>query len=129
MNKDGEITLDDFKQLFNSYDQYGGKQMDEELWKHLLMEADRSGDGKVTFEEFRAVMREMVRKSWLRAADRSPEKSRVTNSPIKSCYGGYDSPAKMRYVGTDGSPLKRHIANPEETGENRSPLKKTMGAG
>ena len=91
------------------------------------MEADRSGDGKVTFEEFRAVMRTMVRKSWLRAADRSPEKSRVGNSPIKSCYGGYDSPAKVKYVGTDGSPLKKNMINPEETGENRSPLKQGGG--
>ena len=66
-------------------------------------------------------MREMVRKSWLRVADRSPEKSRVNGSPNKSCYGGYESPAK-RYIGTDGSPLKR--LNPEETGENMSPLKK-----
>ena len=124
INKDGEITIDDFKQLFSSYDQYGGAQMDEDLWKHLLMEADRSGDGKVTFEEFRAVMREMVRKSWLRVADRSPDKSRVAGgSPYKSCYGGYDSPAK-KYIGTDGSPLKRHGLNPEETGENLSPLKK-----
>jgi predicted transcriptional regulator len=87
--------------------------MDEDLWKQLLLEADRSGDGKVTFEEFRVVMREMVRKSWLRVADRSPEKSKVSGSPVKSYYGGFDSPTKVKYLGTNGSPLKRNIINPE----------------
>lgn len=48
-NKDGTITLEDFDDLFNSY---GGSKMDNEVWNNLLAEADKNGDGKVSFEEF-----------------------------------------------------------------------------
>lgn len=48
-NKDGTITLEDFDDLFNSY---GGSKMDNEVWTNLLAEADKNGDGKVSFEEF-----------------------------------------------------------------------------
>lgn len=48
-NGDGHISLDDFDDLFNSY---GGARMDQDLWENLLMEADKNGDGIVTFEEF-----------------------------------------------------------------------------
>ena len=48
-NKDGTITLEDFDDLFNSY---GGSKMDNDVWGNLLAEADKNGDGKVSFEEF-----------------------------------------------------------------------------
>jgi len=41
--------LDDFDDLFNSY---GGARMENETWEMLLMEADKNGDGVVSFEEF-----------------------------------------------------------------------------
>ncbi len=31
-NKDGEVTLSDFQNLFNSYDQTGGARIDENSW-------------------------------------------------------------------------------------------------
>ena len=31
-NQDGKVTLDDFQELFNSYDRYGGQKIDSELW-------------------------------------------------------------------------------------------------
>jgi len=46
------LTYSDFEQLFNSYDQYGGAKMDDELWQQLLKEADKNGDGQVSFDEF-----------------------------------------------------------------------------
>ena len=52
VNKDGQLSKDDFQQIFNSYEQYGGVKMDDELWKHLLKEADKNGDGKVSYDEF-----------------------------------------------------------------------------
>lgn len=79
-NKDGMLTYSDFQSLFNSYDQYGGQKIDEEMWQQLLKEADKNGDGAVNFEEFRSTMKDMVRKSWLRVQDRSISPSR---SPTK----------------------------------------------
>jgi hypothetical protein len=43
--------------------------MDENLWKQLLKEADKNGDGVVSYDEFSLTMNEMVRKSWLRECD------------------------------------------------------------
>ena len=48
-NKDGTISLEDFDDLFNSY---GGAGKDSDVWKSLLEEADKNGDGVVSFEEF-----------------------------------------------------------------------------
>jgi Ca2+-binding EF-hand superfamily protein len=59
-NKDGTITLEDFDDLFNSY---GGSKMDQDVWENLLAEADKNGDGKVSFDEFQEAMANMLRKS------------------------------------------------------------------
>lgn len=59
-NGDGHISLDDFDDLFNSY---GGAKMDQDLWENLLMEADKNGDGIVTFEEFQTAMGNILRKT------------------------------------------------------------------
>ena len=59
-NGDGHISLDDFDDLFNSY---GGARMDQDLWENLLMEADKNGDGIVTFEEFQTAMGNILRKT------------------------------------------------------------------
>ena len=59
-NKDNKISLEDFDDLFNSY---GGARMDNELWNNLLAEADKNGDGVVSFEEFNDAMGNMLRKS------------------------------------------------------------------
>lgn len=50
-----------------------------------MNEADINGDGKVTFDEFKHTMKDMIRKSWLRIGDRSPSKSpNKSISPLKS---------------------------------------------
>jgi Ca2+-binding EF-hand superfamily protein len=59
-NKDGTISLDDFDDLFNSY---GGAKMDNDVWENLLMEADKNGDGVVSFDEFSEAMGNMLRKN------------------------------------------------------------------
>lgn len=59
-NKDGTISLEDFDDLFNSY---GGAKMDNEIWTSLLAEADKNGDGVVSFDEFSQSMGDMIRKS------------------------------------------------------------------
>ena len=59
-NKDGQISLDDFDDLFNSY---GGARMDKAIWEGLLDEADKNGDGVVSFEEFNLAMGNFLRKS------------------------------------------------------------------
>ena len=48
-NKDGTISLEDLDDLFNSY---GGASVDNEIWHCLLEEADKNGDGVVSYEEF-----------------------------------------------------------------------------
>lgn len=60
-NKDGTITLEDFDDLFNSY---GGSKMDQEVWNNLLAEADKNGDGKVSFEEFQEAMANMLKNNF-----------------------------------------------------------------
>lgn len=97
-DKNGKLTYSDFEQLFNSYDQYGGAKMDDELWQQLLKEADKNGDGQVSFDEFTQTMKEMVRKSWLRVGDRSisPSKS-FSRSPTKfSVYQQSDENSPLK---------------------------------
>ena len=53
-NKDNKISLEDFDDIFNSY---GGAKMEDDLWQTLLMEADKNGDGVVSFNEFCEAMR------------------------------------------------------------------------
>lgn len=53
-NNDGVISIEDFEDLFNSY---GGTKLDVALWEDLLVEADRDGDGMVSFEEFQHAMK------------------------------------------------------------------------
>ena len=39
-------------QVFNSHKKYGGRNMDEQLWKELLEEADKNRDGVISFDDF-----------------------------------------------------------------------------
>lgn len=86
--------------MFNGYDQQGAKSKAtiDTLWKEFLVLADTNGDGDITFDEFKRVMRDMVRKSWLKATDRSPSRS---FSPAKS-YSPEKSPIKFMEL----SPIK-----------------------
>jgi Ca2+-binding EF-hand superfamily protein len=69
-NKDGTISLEDFDDLFNSY---GGAKMDSDVWNSLLAEADKNGDGVVSYEEFSTAMGNMIRKNLTKKRRRTEE--------------------------------------------------------
>lgn len=58
-NNDGQISLEDFNDIFCSY---GGAKMDNDVWQQLLQEADRNYDGAVSEGEFTNAMSNMIRK-------------------------------------------------------------------
>ena len=77
--------MQDFQNLFHSSRKNQSSKVDQELWQVILDEADKNGDGKVSFEEFQQTMQAMIHKSWLRKCDRSPTKSSIrSKSPSKS---------------------------------------------
>ena len=86
--------------------------MDNELWKQLLKEADKNGDGVVSYDEFSLTMNDMVRKSWLRECDQSPSRSM--------------SPVKMRDTSPDreNSPLKIKKKGGQIISPERNPFKR-----
>ena len=51
-NQDGEVDLQDFQNLFHSSKKNQNDNVDQELWQMIIDEADKTGNGKVTFEEF-----------------------------------------------------------------------------
>ena len=118
-DKNGKLTYSDFEKLFNSYDQYGGAKMDQELWQQLLKEADRNGDGMVSFEEFSLTMKDMVRKSWLRVQDRSISPSKSC-SPSKFSMGDQNSPLKTQHT---PSPTKHKRNGGQIVSPERNPFK------
>lgn len=80
--------------------------MNDELWAQILSEADKDGDGQISFSEFEAAMKEVFRKSWLRKCDRSPSKSispvHSEISPVK--FFDVDSPLSTKPKGQIISP-------------------------
>lgn len=109
-DKDGKLSREDFQSLFNAYEQSGAKnrKINDQLWKEILLEADTNGDGEISFQEFKRAMRDMIRKSWLRATDRSPSRS---FSPAKST-----SPEKSPIKFMEMSPVKDSIDQQHEFG-------------
>ena len=69
-NNDGVITIEDFDDLFESY---GGAKLDTKLWEDLISEADKKGDGTVTFEEFQEAMKFVLDKELRRKRRKSAE--------------------------------------------------------
>lgn len=69
-NKDGKISLEDFDDLFSSM---GGSVADNDIWNSLLSEADKNGDGVVSYEEFSIAMGNMLRKSLSKKRRRTEE--------------------------------------------------------
>ena len=64
----------------------------DELWKDILAEADTNGNGVISYPEFKMAMRNMIRRSWLRAGDRSPSRSfSPAKSPEKSPVKNFDN--------------------------------------
>ena len=80
-----------------------------------MEEADKDRDGVISFNDFEQTMNEMVRKSWLRRADRSPSKN-----PVKKFECSPD-----RNV----SPTKGLIISPERNPFNRNKGKKSPSPG
>ena len=82
----------------------------DELWKDILAEADTNGNGVISYPEFKRAMRNMIRRSWLRAGDRSPSRSfspakSPEKSPIKSRFDDHDSPIRSFNL-VEVSPVK-----------------------
>ena len=59
-NGDGFISLEDFDDLFSAY---GGTKIDMDMWDALLAEADKNEDGRVSFDEFKDSMANLLRKN------------------------------------------------------------------
>ena len=49
----GFITTDELKRVMNL-------KQEEDEWKRLIDEIDDNGDGEISFEEFRSLMRELL---------------------------------------------------------------------
>ena len=55
---DGQISLEELKSGFGGTEvsQGSDQSSQEQLWENILAEADANGDGKISFDEFRAHM-------------------------------------------------------------------------
>jgi calcium-dependent protein kinase len=51
-NHNGTVTLEEIKEFFGE----NASRIEEEVWKHLINEADLNGDGKLDLEEFVMLM-------------------------------------------------------------------------
>ena len=51
----GSISVDEIKDILGV-----GKQIPEEVWKQVVSEVDENGDGEVSFEEFKTMMRNLL---------------------------------------------------------------------
>ena len=94
VNGDGLLDREDFQTLFNAQGAKDGKKkvISDELWKDILAEADTNGNGVISYPEFKMAMRNMIRRSWLRAGDRSPSRSfSPAKSPEKSPVKNFDN--------------------------------------
>lgn len=134
VNKDGVLCMEDFKNLFNSYDHYGAQQMSEDLWNNILDEADKNGDGKIDYDEFESAMKDVFRKSWLRKCDQSPSRSispcRRSVSPVKFNFQDCDSPVKKTTTKKQGqiiSPERNPFADASVSPERRARGRRTRG--
>lgn len=92
--------------------------MNDDLWNQILLEADKNNDGSISFEEFKAAMCDMFRKSMLRFNDRSPSKSPSYSdiSPVKFRCGNENPESPCV------SPLKKKDA--EIISPERNPFRK-----
>ena len=98
----------------------------DELWKDILAEADTNGNGVISYPEFKRAMRNMIRRSWLRAGDRSPSRSfSPAKSPEKSPCKYDDSASPIRSFNLiEVSPVKFTVhENENQTEEDIIPCK------
>ena len=50
------MTVDELKEALGI-----GKNIDEQVWKDVINEVDENGDGEIDFNEFKAMMKLLVR--------------------------------------------------------------------
>ena len=55
IDSNGRITLEEIKSML------GGAQIESnnEIWKEFMLEADRNGDGEISLDEFKDMMKKM----------------------------------------------------------------------
>ena len=59
VNGDGTISKDELKQVFG--DVHAGRQGGDRVWDEIMSEVNESRDGKISFEEFEAAMKIVIR--------------------------------------------------------------------
>tara|TARA_B110000285_G_C15120649_1_gene616915 strand:+ start:1883 stop:2269 length:387 start_codon:yes stop_codon:yes gene_type:complete len=99
----------------------------DELWKDILAEADTSGNGVISYPEFKRAMRNMIRKSWLRVGDRSPSRSfspakSPEKSPCKTYNDSSTSPVRSFNL-IEVSPVKFTVHDNENHADDIIPNK------
>lgn len=52
----GTVTVEELKEALGI-----GKNIDEQVWKDVINEVDENGDGEIDFNEFKAMMKLLVR--------------------------------------------------------------------
>ena len=54
-DESGSISSEEVKEVLGA-----GKNIDEKIWDEIITEVDGNGDGEISFEEFKAMMKKLL---------------------------------------------------------------------
>jgi Ca2+-binding EF-hand superfamily protein len=126
-DRDGYIDANNLKKVLASFGD-SNKEMDDYINNKIIKEFDRDGDGKISYQDFKAMMFQTVQEQPIEGKRHSLTKRAKRRSFVAAVDAGSLLGIEDGSIGPDAEELQTSAASPKSKTKKRGSIKDVKGA-